>query len=365
MVHQELKQIYTNRVIRKIGIGLISIFVPIFMLTLGYQLTEIFGYMIVYFIFNFIFQVVTAEVQSRTGIKKTTLAGIVFGSIFYIFLLTLKQYHWPFWLLGMISGTGSGFYFQSTQSLLNTYNKKRREGKEASYLILSNKIAGIFVPLISALLIVLINFEFVTYIALGIYFLSIIPLYFSKDVKISTKKKWKEVFSLKHWKYILNFVTQGLHDGISQVIPLLIYILSAQYILVGGFESLITAFTLGTIYLAGKVSDKFKKIKIIKIGFIISSIGWLMLFLNTDAIGFLIASIIIGIGNPFAGVSVFSYACEYSKKNKDIPKFQALREFGLNLGRIITITTVMFFSFEIAFLIPIIGTIIFLFLIKE
>ena len=90
-----------------------------------------------------------------------------------------------------------------------------------------------------------------------------------------------------------------------------------------------------------------------------------MLFLNTDAIGFLIASIIIGIGNPFAGVSVFSYACEYSKKNKDIPKFQALREFGLNLGRIITITTVMFFSFEIAFLIPIIGTIIFLFLIKE
>ena len=260
MKKQETKQVYVHNFLINLSSALLSIFIPIYMLELGYPVAEALGFLIfLYIILGFSCNV-GRTLSDKIGVKKTVLIGMAFQAIFFLMLLSMKDMLWNFFLLGLVYGIGAGIYWQSILSLFSSNSEKKQEGKQTGSLLISQLIGRLFAPIISALLIVFINFEFVTWIAMGLFVTSAIPLYMSKDVKIKSKAKISEIYSLKNLNYAMIYVEQGICSGIYIIAPILMWILSNGYIFVGSFGTVMAAFLITASILARKLSDKMNPI---------------------------------------------------------------------------------------------------------
>ncbi len=371
---QGFVSLYTGRTIMMIGGALLGLFLPIFLYELFNQnfIAVVLYYSIGFFLYG-ITITVGAKFLNRFGFKKALQVSILLAALFYvIFYLIDKQGSSeliPLTVLVVV--LFRLFHWLPYHVDFAKFSDKKNRAKQVSILSATRLALGIFIPLISGLIIAKFGFDILFMIAIVLYLLAGIP-YMAvprtrEKFSWTIGQTWKQFFSKKRRNMILAYMADGAENMVGLVVwPIFIYqLLNGNYFQIGVLSTLIVAITVILQLFTGKYIDsKISKEKAVHWGSALYALGWVAkVFIVTAFQIFIVGAYhsitSILLRTPFDALT-YEIAAD---QGHYVDEFTVLREMSINLGRTVMAILIILISFYFAmqwvFILAAIATIIF------
>ncbi|MBR9677580.1 MFS transporter [Candidatus Woesearchaeota archaeon] len=361
-VEKEINQLYTSVFLMTIAQNLISFFVPIYLYQNGYSITKIILFFFLISLSFVIFSLFSARIVTNIGIKHAIFISVPFLVFYYIGLQLLPSIKALFFVLPTIKAFRMMFYNYGFHLNYIEHSNAKKRGTELSIIGILSIIGTVIAPAIAGIIIGLKSYDALFIIAIIILFFSVIPLFFSPDIKESTMLNYKLAKQyLTNKQNITNFLSfsgYAVESIIGRILwPIFLIILFLTTQKVGFVVTVTISVSLMIVYFIGKISDKQKnKKKLLRFATTLYFFAW---------IGRVFAN------NAFRVILVDSYK-NFSEKILHLPwsaqsyddatkenyyTFIVIREIIFNLSRIIFLPFIMlvffidFYPFTISFII--------------
>jgi len=342
--NRELNELYMSIALRSFALSMISIFIPIYLLKLNYSLFSVLVFYIVLNSAHALFVIPAAKISSRFGFKHSIFFSIPVLIIFYLSLYTLEQYNWPLFILAIILGISNALFWIGHHIDFSKFSDSKNRGKEIGTANIISSVFYVIGPFIGGSILLLLGFKALFVMVSIILMVSIIPLFFSKDIYDPMNFTIKSIFKGQKIRDALTFMGHGIESGVGMTIwPIFIFFsILNNYLTLGLVSSLSLSFSLIFIFIVGKFSDIHRKL-ILKIGAVSNAIIWgIKSFVKTSLHVFVIDSF-YGISQTL--ISIPFIALSYDKANEDnIVKFIIFREITIQIGRILLFTVMLFIT---------------------
>ena len=179
----KLNEMYLAHSMHTFALTLIGIFIPIYLLQLGFVLKEVLMFYILVFFFSGLALYPTSKISSKLGLKHTMLGAIIFNFIFFILLFKLKTTPIPLWILALMVGTAGVLYWMPLNTLFAKFSDNKHRGSETAKLFTFPMIGSIIAPTLGGFIAVYFGFNALILITMGFLLISLIPLFMTKEVK--------------------------------------------------------------------------------------------------------------------------------------------------------------------------------------
>ena len=353
-VKSELQEIYLNQIIQTFAISLIGIFIPIYLLQLGYTLNNVLFYVLLARAMLGILSPLSASFAARVGLKHTILFRLPISIVFY-FLLILLGFNVTIpnlIFIAIIGGLSDCLYWISLNAEFVKNTHKIHGGEEASHLIAFPKLAAIFAPIIGAFILDTLGFDPLFMLVIALLIVSVMPLFATGESRRHFKFKFRDHFSLLlSKKFSIRFFFKGGPILAEHIIwPIYIFMTLHDVLPVGIAAALsgvgISFFTL----IVGKLSDKFDRIKMLKAGALAYAFVWFARIYATSMLEIFLLSFLGGIFMTVIIVNLFASFTNFAR-NKNILSAVTFREIWLTLGRaaVLFILILVALKFQVAF----------------
>ncbi len=346
---KDIFALMTNRLLFRLGFGLVGVFLPIFF----YQLfnNSIYALVCVYIVL-YTFSALLAPLSSKLigllGIRKMLIMSVVpssiaIGSLYY-------APHYP--LLSVIIFVVSialyrALYWVPYQTDLTKFLVSKKTGTTLAVYTNMIQIMNALTPLIGGLVITRLGFSSVFIFSALILFTTIVPTHFISQVYERYSWGYFETF-----KHLVDRKNRGLlyaylADGAQSVVSLVVWPIFIFGLLEGNYNSIgfITSLTIMVILLLnivmGKVIDKIGEDKILKYSTVLATTGWIMKVFVDSALQIFVTDIYHRLGRAANRMSFDSATYEHAADNGHfVDEFTTLKEVALNMGRVIMLIVV-------------------------
>lgn len=340
----DIKALFSNRLLQRISIGLLGLFLPIFLFEhLNYSIQSVILFYIISSALYIFLIPLGAMSMSRLGLKHSMMIATVFLAGYYLSFYFFDFNFIFFLALALIMvNLFRIFYWVPYHTDFTEFTNSKRRGRQVGFLNAIIILVGIILPILAGFIIERFGFNIIFLMSVGITLISIIPLFLIKKVceeySYSYFQTFREVFKPANRKLLIGYGADGAQTAIGLVIwPIFIYqLLNEQYFAVGAISSAIILATVILNLVMGSISDKISKRHLIKIGTIFFSLGWfLKAFIQT---GFQI--FVVDSYHSFAGAvrgvpfSAFIYQ-EMADSGHYIDEYTVVREISLNIGKML------------------------------
>jgi|TARA_Y100000310_G_scaffold144893_3_gene144214 MFS family permease len=354
--NKELDELYLSFFLKSFALSMINLFIPIYLLTLGYSIADIALYFLINFSSAFIFMFPGMWCNSHFGIKKTMSLGIAFLVVFYYFVNQISG-GLSYVPLAVLFGVSTGFYYAAFHVEFAKSACEKKEGEEVSILSAFAVLAGVLGPLIGSFFIASQSFEFVFFVVAGILFLAILPLFFTPD-----KRMKKEVISIKSVltaqpkKRMFIYQAEGVLNLVGGVFwPVFIYLAVKNVVTLGAIVSMTSLLLVVFIVYIGGLVDKNVK-KTLKRGVFLNAPFWIIRLLFLSPVGLFINNFLGAVTSSMVNISLSKLIYGHAEKTKRIGSFFLFRELHLGLGRVLILVLALFipgllWMFVVAFLV--------------
>jgi len=338
---REATQFFLSVAIRKLALGMILIFEPIYIflffqknlpLTLLFFAGTygIYGILVVFF----------GKILNKIGLKHAILISHFFYFGYYLSLYFLPQYWYLIIISLILRSLGMSFFWPAFHIDFCRFSEKTHQGKEVGKLNLVSVIPGIFAPAIGGWILERFNYAVLFTVVLIVLFTSTLPMFLSKEIHIiysdSFKKAWERIFDKKNKRLNIAFLSVGVEWGINIILwPLFMLVLGIKY----GTMGWIITFSLGMVALfglyLGSVSDRLKKrVQLLNIGTVLTSISWILKYFVTGPFTALLSHTLYRICRVTARIPYHTFFYEKaSLKGEDMEEFIIYREIVHNISR--------------------------------
>lgn len=358
-ISRDLKALYGHRVLLRIGFGITTVFTVA--LIYQYFNNSFLAVALVYGLMHvvvFFLTPISSILIRRWGVRSMILAAVP-----TVMLSTVGMYQFAadgtyalYGLLMFILGMGmyKVLYWVPYQVDFSLLLDRRRRGSQIALLRNLADLVIVAMPFVGGLIVASLGFETLYLIALFVISLGIVPLFFIETAY--EKYSWsygetlKELVSARNRTLVLAYIGDGIQAmALNAVWPLLVFILlDEEYVALG----LITALTLFAILLlrlvTGNLFDKWNKSKLIIIGAVLASSGWVLKVLVATPFQVFLADTYHGMGRTVNKTSFDAMTYEQAADNgRYIDEYTTLKEMSLALGRILLL---VFTSIVIAYL---------------
>ncbi|MFZ2569527.1 MAG: hypothetical protein WAX44_02895 [Minisyncoccia bacterium] len=334
------------------GLGFISVFIPAYLLQLGYSLVMVMQWYIIQDIVFVLMSYLSVYCSNKIGLVNCLQIRFVFLVSYLVLTLYLPSYSYLFYLIPILIGLEMAFFWIPLNILFVRNTKNHSMGQSLSQLTAYPKILTIFSPVIGAFIAVNFGFSVLFTVAILIVLVALTPIFslrserthfiFDKESMIRTWKENKRFFVPE---IVSSFVETG-----SLILMVFIYIklLSVTQIgYVGTISALASVFFTISI---GKLTDLWNKHKLIKISAMISSLVWVYCFyisqLAPNPWLFYIATFAMTLITKAFVVPYQSLLFNNAKKSD--AQFLVFREIPNIIGRIILYCLVIVFAWNLS-----------------
>ena len=292
-------------------------------------------------------------------------------------LLSIKKYAWPLWIVGLIYGFSAALFWMGYHVDFAKFTDKKNRGRQLSAIMATRRVISVFIPLSAGFLVSRFGFDMLFVIAIALYLVSGIP--YITIPRTHEKFSWtyletlKKIFSKKNRRMIMAYMAYGSEEVVGFIIwPIFIFqILDGNYFKVGALSSLIIGATVVFQLVLGKYIDGGRRSKILQMGSILYSLGWIAkIFIATAFQIFIIGSYHnftrIFLRTPFNALTYEIAADE----GHYVDEFTVVKEMAVSLGKtvmaILAIIISLFFAVKWTFIIAAAAVLLFnLLSIKE
>jgi len=322
------------------AMSFVAIFVPIYLFNLGYSFQMVMIWMMIHHATLLLFAFITVKVSNKIGLVHSL--HVRFGLLLTYFLLLLfglKDIPVLFYIIPIISGAESAFYWIPLNILFVRNTKEKNMGKSMSKFIVIPKAISMAGPLIGAFIAIHYGFNILFAFAMFLLFFTFLPILSLRSEKtnfIFSKAKFKEIWQ-KNKQYFVPEIIDNLAEDAMALWTIFIFIQLASTLEVGIIGTITSVASLFFTLTLGKLTDQWNKHKLIKIGAFLVSVVW---FVNFTIGEFFPNQYLFYIATIFATLSLKVFLVPYSslmynQARKDDAQFLVLREIPTVLGRLI------------------------------
>ncbi len=349
----KLDKIYIHLVIQGFAASMISIFIPIFLLNLGYNLSEVFFFLLIQWTTFSLFAPLIGKIIEKIGLKEVIIIKtlIFVGALISLSLINkvsiITNYYQT---IAFFLGFSSCMYTLSITSLYANFMDKEKKGNETSKFIALSRTGALFGPVIGGSISMYLGFPTLLILASILLLGSVIPLSFINHNLNHPKFNFKLFISnfTKLPKTFLFLNLYGIKGFIFYIVlPISIYLSGENLNSLGMMLSGISLINILFSLWLGQKIDRIKPKLILKIGAIITSLFMITLGLLSSNNILIYFSLITGFIGVLIDIPFESRLYEQSQESKNPLTFLAFKEFSFIIGRIFLFSLLIFLSTEL------------------
>lgn len=251
---QEMGKVYWCHGVSSFGISLVTIFVPIFLLKIGYSFRTVLVYLFLQGLFSLILQIPTGFLFRYLSSHSLLVIGSLFYAVFLGLLGTLQSQKWSLALLALVWALNRTVYwpaFHYTFGIARAHEKAGRQIAGINALILFVHTTA---PAIGGILATIFGIKYLYFAAAGLIIIAVIPILKSSQAPPKAKFKitWREIWRMRR-DTIANVFNGTIITTELNIWPLLVFIIVGSYATVGNLSSIIAlAGILITLFIGRK-----------------------------------------------------------------------------------------------------------------
>lgn len=351
-IERELKGVYVSSILRSIALSLISVFVPIYLMSLGYTLNQALLFLVVFYIGVVIFSLAAVLLSAKIGLKHTMAIGPLFTIAYLLLLRSLGDLSLPIYPIAVLGAFGGMLYWIPINSHFAKHSDRDHRGFETALFHALPKVGSVLAPLLGGLIAASFGFELLFLVAALILAFSAAPLLLSYEYKSHMRYKWSQIFSGRYIHWFNDFVAQGLIViSIATIFPIYIYKISGQLSITGAISSVMGIGVALCALFIGKATDKYGREKVIRAGaFALVLICALLAFVQNQTLVY-VSSFFLGLAWAALAIPLFALFGD-----KLVPgtrtEFMGFRDVAYGLGRafaLVFIIAIPIAKFQAAF----------------
>ncbi len=349
------------------ALGLVSVFIPIYLLDLGYSLQSVFGWFLTMFTSFTIASFFSVYLTNRIGFVYTFYIRFIFLISHLGLLLILPSHPQIFFIIAILTGLDWAFFWIPLNVLFvrNTVNEKT--GEALSKLSAYPEILGMFSPLAGAFIVLKFGFPVLFVVAMILALLAVTRLFPLSSERTNFKftlNRTREIYT-KYSSLFKTEIVSRLAEDTGMIWSIFVYLQLASKFEVGVVATIAKVVGILFILTLGKLTDEWNKYKLLKIGAVMVSFAWLLNFLigstTLNPWFFYIATLTMGL-------SLKTFLIPYrtvlwNSGRKDDAQFIVLREIPSFIGRVILLSLAFILHDKLPVLFLIIGIIFIYFVI--
>ena len=364
-LNRELTELYVSIALRNFTLGLISIFVPIYIfIYFSQDLSKTILFFGVIGILHGALSPLAGKIITKLGVKHSMLASVPFLFLYYLGLLKIQALGSFFFLIIPIAVLHNIFYWPAFHIDFTRFSDQQSMGKQLSYRHTVAALSAAAAPFVGGLIIVKMGYPVLFAIVLVLLFSSIIPLFLSKEVHEtytdSFQKAYREIFQKKYRNKAIAFFAEGAEVAVQGIIwPIFLFALAISYSSIGGIWSVaLFVGILFALYL-GKATDRIGHGRLLILGSWLNAFTWpLKMFVQTPLDAFLVNTLHqltrLSSHLPF-GALFYNWSARHDV-NRD--RFIIFREMTHNIGMgifLIVLSGIFLYFENMAIAFPIAG----------
>jgi len=359
-----MKKLHVMNAVEGLGWSLVGIFIPIYLLGLGYSLRQVFAY---YLIQNTVIALAffgAMFLMQKTGIKKIFVLRFPLLLSFLAILYYLPSLRFPVYLLAVIDGCQAAMYWTPLHILFSRFVDKDEIGASTGKLFAIPQLATMVSPLIGGLIVASFGFKALFLISIILFAADLIPLLYMTIPRIAFDFEPGEGMALfkKYKKYFYSEIANNIGEEVEGIIwPIFVYLSLVSVVSVGLVGTLLAASTsLFTLFI-GRLADRKEKVRMIKTGAIFIMAVWALRYIFGGAAAFYILTVSSGMAFVVFSIPYYSLFYSMAKKEKSAVFF-AFREIPVNLARLIVFGLGILCAPNLKLLFPLAGAVYIFFL---
>jgi MFS family permease len=268
-----------------------GIFVPIYLLRLGYGLERVLLYFVVYSISVFLFTYLAGLLSGRIGLKRTMMLYFPLLLAFLAMVMLLKYVAFPLWLIAIFSGSNIAFYWYPLNVFFVCCSSQEKMGEGYGKLSAYPKATGWIAPLLGGWIASAFSQGFLVIFALSglIFLVSLIPIFTMEDIfpEIRLQIKPFVEFFTRYQKYIFIETLHYFQVFSEQTIwPIFVFITFNSIFSIGVMGTALAAGSYFMMLFTGVGSDKGKRKSLLLWGACVMSIIWILRAVTHDQMFF-------------------------------------------------------------------------------
>lgn len=261
--------------------SLVAIFIPIFLLQMGFLIEEVLLYYIILHLTNIPLNFWAGWLTRKIGARKVIIIGVVFLILFFGTLYNLTMGNW--WLLALMAVFASlydaHYWVAHIFFFMKCSKKDDNVTTDASALSIVKQFAGILAPFFGALVLIFFTQKVLLGLSILILCLSFWPLFKIKDIDDKPKGKGKTIKEFfNNWetsKEYLFLALYSIHSSVESILwPIFIFMLFESLESVAALPIIISLSTIVFTYLTSHI-DKKNRNTMIALGAVLISITWI------------------------------------------------------------------------------------------
>ena len=262
--------------------SLVAVFIPIFLLQMGFMIEEVLLYYIILHLTNIPLNFWAGWLTRKIGARKVIITGVVFLILFFLSLYNLEVGNW--WLLTMMALFASlydaHYWVAHIFFFMKCSDKDDNVSGDASVLSIVKQVAGILAPFFGALVLIFFTQKVLLGISILILCLSFWPLFKIKDIDDKPKGKGKTIKEFfNSWessKEYLFLALYSIHSSVESTLwPIFIFMLFESLESVAALPIIISFSTIIFTYFTSHI-DKKNRNTMIALGAVLISITWML-----------------------------------------------------------------------------------------
>ena len=338
----QMSALLISHAVRAFATSLVTIFIPLFLLNLGYSLLAVAIYLLINISLYAPLYYVMYKIAARIGIKKIMILSTPVQILYFIGLQQIEKLAFAsdiviLGCLGALLALAETMYYTGYHVDIAKSTTSKTNTKAIGRLDAVSSLLAAIAPLLGAILITRTGFGLTFSVVAILFIISSLPLLFTKEIHEKFQFRWRDIVRKKNEGLFTPFFSEGAHLFAMMLIwPIYFYFVFSTYENVGLIYSVASVTAILTSFVASKYLNKKNKTKALRVGAILRS-AFLLVKLSIRSIGTMIpVEIGSSVTNATTRISYLAHTYELSKK-KGIMNTLFIREFYLNIGRTILI----------------------------
>lgn len=348
IIHNSYYELIIADTLRYIALALVSLFIPVYLLQIGYSIFAIAFFEIGLFVFSIFFHFILLQNINKLKVKRSMIISY-FTDILFYFLLYNSSFlisHFGscnfLLILVAVHVIASTFYWTAHHIYFFNSSNSKNGGKRLGLLIAIPVALGVVSPFIGGILVTIFSFHITFIISILFLVLASISLLFSKDVQTNIKIVKTKIFDFnydsKNWIY---FIEGFDYTATTFMWPVFMFVMSIKIISMGliyFFSNM--AFSILS-FIGGKISDSYGVRKMGRIGVIGRGISLIWRAFTKNVFGMTLALIVGGSFGSLMHIALDSGFYKHSRIDQGSAIMN--RELYMHLGRMSLVFVFVFF----------------------
>ncbi|MFC1644806.1 MFS transporter [Patescibacteria group bacterium] len=320
LIHSEFWLFEISVWLHTFAVSMVAIFIPIFLLQIGYSIGEVMIFYIIYNVVDVPLNFFARFLTRKMGARWVIILGSVAAILLFISLFELTSGNWPLLILTAIfAAFYDTFYWVAHIYFFMKCSKDDENiSRDTGIMRIIKRFAGMTAPALGALILVSWDRGALLLISVAVLVLSILPLFKIKNIDDKPRRKqksFKEFFS--SWDISRDYISSmllTLHRSAEGILwPIFIYRLFVDIESVAILPVIVSATAIMFIYVAGKTKKQRRDIVMAMASMAIALTWIARLFIDDNAF-YYISVFLIGFFTIFVGIPLDSYLFEKGEK---------------------------------------------------